>query len=66
MAKTGIGLKLKELRTRLQLTQSAFGKAIGLSNSMVADYEAEKIRPGYHILKKLKEAYQVDLNALIS
>lgn len=48
--------KLKNIRKRLDLTQSAFAKEAGVSQSLIAKIEAGRIDPTFSNVKKIAEA----------
>ncbi|MEG1914330.1 MAG: XRE family transcriptional regulator [Acidaminococcaceae bacterium] len=59
------GDRLKELRTKLSLTQAQFGKLLGLSMSTISLYEANKRFPDQEILKQISVAGSISLDYLI-
>ena len=58
--------RLKQLRIKKQLTLKEFGEKILLRPSQACRYESGHQKPGLEILKKIHEAYGVNLNWLIS
>ena len=65
-----IGERIKELRLALNLTQQEFGARIGLSAGAISGIEKGKrgVKKGIgvEIMKRIAQAYQVDLNWLIT
>ncbi|WMJ89567.1 helix-turn-helix domain-containing protein [Anaerocolumna sp. MB42-C2] len=58
--------KLRELRTRMHLTQSKVGQYLNMTRQGYAHYEAGLRNPDYHTLLKLSKLYQVDIGDLIN
>lgn len=58
--------KLRELRTRMHLTQSKVGQYLNMTRQGYAHYEAGLRNPDYHTLLKLSKLYQVDIGELIN
>jgi len=56
---------LKKLRKANNLTQREFAKKINVSPSAVAMWELAQREPGYDMLIKLSEFFDVDVNYLI-
>jgi len=60
-----IGVRLREIRKRLGLTQQEFAERLGLRRLSVARYEAGRI-PRMNILKEIARAGGVSVAALIT
>ncbi len=58
--------KLRELRTRMHLTQSKVGQYLNMTRQGYAHYEAGLRSPDYQTLLKLSKLYQVDIGELIN
>ena len=58
--------KLRELRTRMHLTQSKVGQYLNMTRQGYAHYEAGLRSPDYQTLLKLSKLYQVDIGDLIN
>ena len=61
-----IGLRLKEIRTHLKMTQAQFGKKLDLKASAVAKYENGVNLPKGKILQALVSHYNVSLDYLVT
>lgn len=61
-----IGKRLKQLLNKLEMTQTALSKAIGISNVVINRYIKDKTIPDYNFLSKMAETYKVNINWLIS
>ena len=48
-----IGLQIKNLRNRLNISQERFGKRIGLTGKTISAYETGKITPPIEIITSL-------------
>ncbi|KJU85198.1 transcriptional regulator, XRE family [Candidatus Magnetobacterium bavaricum] len=55
-----IGKKIKEIRLAADLTQTEFGKRLGISKPFVSDLEREQSYPTYLLLKKIITEFKVD------
>jgi transcriptional regulator with XRE-family HTH domain len=58
--------KLRELRTRMHLTQSKVGEYLNMTRQGYAHYEAGLRHPDYQTLLKLSKLYKVDIGELIN
>ena len=56
------GITIKELRSKLRLTQSEFGKEIGVHWMAVSFWELGKRTPTVSNIRKIEEKYKVKLN----
>ena len=62
----GFGMeKLRELRKNKGLTISQVGKALGLRNQYISNYELGKRQPSFDILKSFAEFYNVSIDYLL-
>ena len=59
------GEKLKLLRTKLGLTQSAVAEALGVERSTYTYYELGKTIPSWDILKKLAKLFNISYYDLL-
>ena len=57
--------RIKELRTRNNLTQKAFADSIFVSSSAVGQYESGKSQPSDRVLTRICEKYGVDRRWLL-
>lgn len=55
-----IGLQIKTLRLKLNISQERFGKRIGLSGKTISAYEKGKITPPLEVLNKISEEFNVN------
>jgi transcriptional regulator with XRE-family HTH domain len=56
---------LKEFLIDNNLTQTAFAKTVGIKQSQVSEWLKGKAKPGYDLLKKIAEAYDVSADYLL-
>ena len=56
---------LKEFLIDNNLTQTAFAKTVGIKQSQVSEWLKGKAKPGYDLLKKIAEAYDVSADSLL-
>lgn len=56
--------RIRELRTSLKLTQSAFAKSIGTSQNALSGYENKDRIPSYDILVNIATTYNISLDWL--
>lgn len=61
-----IGDRIKELRTKLKMTQTDLAKKVGLSYIQVGRYETKKSKPSSEILQKLAVALDTTTDYLIN
>jgi transcriptional regulator with XRE-family HTH domain len=61
-----IGDRIKELRTKLKMTQTDLAIRVGLSYIQVGRYETQKSKPSSEILQKLATALETSTDYLIS
>lgn len=61
----GFGRRLAELRKGAGLTQEDLGKAVGVSNRVIAYYEGEGAQPPGAMLPGLAQALGVSVDALL-
>lgn len=60
-----IGLKIRELRQRKGLTQHELAKRLGVSDSIIAMYEADKRNPSFENLMAIAEEFHVSAHDII-
>jgi len=56
---------LKILRQKLNMSQSALARAIGITPAMISLYESGKRKPSYQTVAKIvkiAKAYRIDIN----
>jgi transcriptional regulator with XRE-family HTH domain len=51
-----VGERIKELRTKLGLTQSDLAKKVGLTYTQIGRYETKKAQPSSDVLQKIAQA----------
>lgn len=56
-----IGIKIKKIRDSLNLSQSRFGKKVGLSGKTVSAYETGKVKPPIKVIEKISTEYNLPL-----
>lgn len=61
-----IGDRIKELRTKLKMTQTDLAKKVGLSYIQVGRYETQKSKPSSEILQKLAVALETTIDYLMN
>jgi transcriptional regulator with XRE-family HTH domain len=61
----GFGKRLGEIREQRGLTQLELGEAVGVSNRVIAYYEADGAQPPGTLLTKLADALKVSTDALL-
>jgi len=61
-----LGRRLKAIQEELGLKQKEFAAGLGITPSYLSEIEKDKKKPGYKLLKRLYEKYNVSLNWLIA
>jgi len=61
-----MGMRIKESRKKLGITQVALAEKIGLTQSNITDYERERVSPSIETLLKLSKVLNVSLDWLAS
>lgn len=61
-----IGVRIKELRTKLKMTQTDLANKVGLSYIQVGRYETQKSKPSSEILQKLAAALETTTDYLMN
>ena len=61
-----IGDRIKELRTKLKMTQTDLAKKVGLSYIQVGRYETQKSKPSSEILQKLAAVLETTTDYLMN
>ena len=59
------GIRLKELRTERKITQKELAKALGCSQSMIAQWEAHKNKPTEDFIVKTAKLFEVSTDYLL-
>jgi len=57
---------IKAIRTSLHLTQTEFAESVGMSRSVIANYEGGTAEPGHKFLKQLIQQHSVNPNFLFT
>ena len=60
-----LGENLRKLRAGRRMTQKAFAKEFGVSESVISLYESNKRSPGYDLLIRFADYYGVSLDYLL-
>ena len=58
---TTVGFQIKNIRNKQNLSQTRFGKKIGISGKSISAYETDKTAPPLHVLEKISKAYNVSI-----
>lgn len=58
---TGVGFQIKNIRDKQNLSQTRFGKKIGISGKSISAYETDKTTPPLHVLEKISTTYNVSI-----
>lgn len=61
MQPENLSIQIKNLRTRLNLSQHRFGKKVGISGKAVSSYETGRATPSVKILEQISKVYQISL-----
>lgn len=61
-----IGIRIKQLRKDLELTQKQFAAATGYTNIQIHLVESGKVKPSDKFLRKVSEAFDVSLEWLMT
>ena len=64
MMNTNFSEKLKQLRKNKGITQQALADAIGEKRSIIANYESNNSTPGFEVLNKLSNFFNVPVGYL--
>jgi transcriptional regulator with XRE-family HTH domain len=59
------GQKLLVLRKKKKVSQTELATQIGISQSNIANYESDKIRPSYEVLIKLADFFETSTDFLL-
>lgn len=65
MKKSKFHIRLKELRRQYKYTQVDVARALGLSDTAIANYELERRRPEYETLARIADIFGVTTDYLI-
>lgn len=60
-----LGSKIRELRTKYNLTQAELANQIGISKATVTAYEGDLRQPSYDVLIKLANVFKVSIDSLV-
>lgn len=60
-----LGSKIRELRTKYNLTQAELAKQVGVSKATVTAYEGDLRQPSYDVLIKLTNVFKVSIDSLV-
>ena len=60
-----IGVRLRDLRNEINLTQTSVAQMMGISNSALSQYESCKRVPDYELLCQLAQLYDVSTDYLL-
>jgi len=60
-----LGSKIRELRTKYNLTQAELAKQVGVSKATVTAYEGDLRQPSYDVLIKLANVFKVSIDSLV-
>jgi len=64
--RTAVGIRIKELRFSLNLTQEEFAKLLDLSNTYISEIEAGNKNPKISFFIKLSKVFGVNLDYIIT
>jgi transcriptional regulator with XRE-family HTH domain len=60
-----IGHRLARLRKERGFTQAELGKKMGLSQTLISDYEVERLRPNPDVLVRFSDAFGVSTDEIL-
>lgn len=60
-----IGLRLQEVRKKLNLLQKDFAKTLDISNASLSEMEAGNAKPRFELLYNITKKYNVNVNYLL-
>lgn len=60
-----LGSKIRELRTKYNLTQAELANQVGVSKATVTAYEGDLRQPSYDVLIKLANVFKVSIDSLV-
>lgn len=55
-----VGLQIKRLREKLNISQDRFGKKIGVTGKTISAYETGKITPSLDVMKRISKEFDVN------
>ncbi|MCH7898303.1 MAG: cupin domain-containing protein [Proteobacteria bacterium] len=61
-----IGRRLRDIRTRLQLSQRQLARQSGVANATISQIEAGKLNPTVSMLKKVLDGFPISLSEFFS
>ena len=59
------GSPVREIRIRLELTQSDFGRGLGISLQHLSDIESNRKKPSHDFFYHMVKDYRINLNYLL-
>ncbi len=59
-----LGERIRAIRDKARMTQTEFGRRVGLTRAQVASYEGDNVVPIEPILREIARQFAVDLNWL--
>jgi len=59
------GLRIKQVRKILNLSQKEFAEHIGMANNYLSEIETGKIKPGFDFFYKVSKAFNINLSYLL-
>ena len=60
-----LGNRIRELRTKYNLTQAELANQVGVSKATVTAYEGDLRQPSYDVLIKLANVFRVSIDSLV-
>lgn len=60
-----LGNRIRELRTKYNLTQADLAKQVGVSKATITAYESDLRQPSYDVLIKLANTFKVSIDSLL-
>ncbi len=60
-----LGKRIKELRTKYNLTQAELAQQVGVSTATITAYECDSRQPSYEVLIKLAYTFKVSIDSLL-
>lgn len=58
---TELSIEIKKLREKLSLSQTRFGKKIGVNGKTICAYECARAKPSLKVYERIAEVYGVTL-----
>lgn len=60
-----LGKRIKELRTKYNLTQAELAQQVGVTTATITAYECDSRQPSYEVLIKLAYTFKVSIDSLL-